>query len=52
MTKSEAVELQLRWTRQGNLVLCEHLKVELEETEGGEVSGTYRCAACGEVVPS
>src|SRR3954471_19035444 len=32
----------LRWTQQGHLPLCEHLKVELEQTEGGDVSGTYR----------
>ena len=52
MTKSEAAEIQLKWTQQGNLPLCEHLKVELEQTEGGDVSGTYRCTTCGEVVPS
>jgi len=52
MTKSEADEIQLRWTQQGRLPLCEHLKVELEQTEGGDVSGTYRCTTCGEVVPS
>ena len=52
MTKSAAAEIQLRWTQQGDLPLCEHLKVELEQTEGGEASGTYRCTTCGEVVPS
>ena len=52
MTKSGAAEIQLRWTQQGNLPLCEHPKVELEQTEGREVSGTYRCTTCGEVVPS
>lgn len=52
MTKSEAAELQLRWTQQGNRPLCEHRKVKLEQTEGGEVSGTYRCTTCGEVVPT
>ena len=52
ITKSEAAERQLSWTQQGDLPLCEHHKVELEQTAGGEVSGTYRCTTCGEVVPS
>jgi hypothetical protein len=51
MTKSEAAELQLRWTKQRHPSLCEHPNVELEQTEGGDVSGTYRCTTCGEVVP-
>jgi formylmethanofuran dehydrogenase subunit E len=52
ITKSEAAEIQLSWTQQGDLPVCEHHKVELEQTEGKEVSGTYRCTTCGEVVPS
>jgi hypothetical protein len=51
MTKAEADEIQLKWTQQDNPPLCEHRKVELEQTEGGDVSGTYRCTACGQVVP-
>jgi formylmethanofuran dehydrogenase subunit E len=51
MTKAEADGIQLRWTKQENPPLCEHRKVELEQTEGGEVSGTYRCTTCDEVVP-
>ena len=51
MTKAEAAETQRRWTQQGDLPLCEHLNVELEQTEGGDVSGPYRCTACGQVVP-
>jgi hypothetical protein len=46
MTKAEATEIQLRWTQQVDPPLCEHLKVELEGTEGREVSGTYRRTAC------
>ena len=52
MTKAEAAEIQLRWAQQGNPPVCEHVHVELEEAEVGEVSGTYRCTTCGEVVPS
>jgi len=51
MTKAEAAETQGRWTQQDNPPLCEHLNVELEQPEGEDVSGTYRCTACGEVVP-
>ena len=51
MTKSEAAALQVKWTQHVDLPFCEHLKVELEQTEGGDVSGTYRCTTCGEVVP-
>ncbi len=51
MTKAEAAETQGRWTQQDNPPLCEHLHVELEQPEGEDVSGTYRCTACGQVVP-
>ena len=51
MTKAEAAETQRRWTQQDNPPLCGHLNVELEQPEGEDVSGTYRCTACGQVVP-
>jgi len=52
MTKAEAAELQKKRRQHADRPFCEHLKVELEQTEGGDVSGTYRCTTCGEVVPS
>jgi hypothetical protein len=52
MTKAEAAKLQGKRSQQADRPFCEHLKVELEQTEGGDVSGTYRCTTCGVVIPS
>ena len=51
MTKAEASDIQLRWLQQADPPLCEHLHVELEQAEVGDVSGTYRCTSCGQAVP-
>ena len=51
MTKAEADAIQRKWTQQDHPPLCEHPQVGLEQTAGGDVSGTYRCTACGQVVP-
>jgi hypothetical protein len=49
MTKVQAAYLQATWNQLGS-PLCEHLKVDLERSEDGYVTGTYRCLACGYAV--
>jgi hypothetical protein len=46
MTKVQATCIQATWNQLGSQ-LCEHLKVDLERSEDGYVTGTYRCIACG-----
>ena len=49
MTKVQAACLQATWNELG-APLCEHLKVDLERSEDGYVTCTYRCLACGYAV--
>ena len=49
MTKVQAAYLQATWNQLGS-PLCEHLKVDLERSDDGYVTGTYRCLACGYAV--
>ena len=49
MTKVQAAYLQATWNQLGSL-FCEHLKIDLERSEDGYVTGNYRCLACGYAV--
>lgn len=50
MTKAQATELQMKWKQQVTPPPCEHLKIDLERSEDGYVTGNYRCTACGDLV--
>jgi hypothetical protein len=50
MTKGEAADLQATWTQQGDPPLCVHLKIDLERSEDGYMTGKYRCLGCGQSV--
>ena len=49
MTKAQAAYLQVTWNQLGSS-RCEHLKIDLERSEDGYMTGTYRCLACGHAV--
>ena len=49
MTKLQAWYLQATWNQLG-FPLCEHLKIDLEGSEDGYMTGNYRCLACGQAV--
>ena len=49
MKKVQAAYLQATWNQLGSPV-CEHLKIDLERSEDGYVTGNYRCLACGYAV--
>jgi hypothetical protein len=49
MTKVQATYLQATWNELGS-PLCEHLKIDLERSEDGYMTGNYRCLACGYAV--
>ncbi|NWF71809.1 MAG: hypothetical protein HXY51_02020 [Nitrospirae bacterium] len=51
MTKDQAAELQAKWHQQGDHY-CEHLKVEVECSNDGELTGNSYCLACGAAVAS
>ena len=51
MTKAQAIDLQAKWKQQELPPLCEHLKVEWEQTEDGGMTGCYHCTSCGDSVP-
>ncbi|NWF73099.1 MAG: hypothetical protein HXY51_08705 [Nitrospirae bacterium] len=52
MTKDQAAELQAKWHQQGESLICEHLKVEVECSNDGELMGNSYCLACGAAVAS
>jgi hypothetical protein len=45
MTKVQAAYLQATWNHLGS-PCCEHLKIDLERSEDGYVTGTYGDALC------
>ncbi|HXC65860.1 MAG TPA: hypothetical protein VN638_00490 [Nitrospiraceae bacterium] len=52
MTKNQAVELQAKWNRHVKYPpVCEHRKIDLERSEDGYLTGSYRCTTCGDAVP-
>ena len=46
MTRFEASELRDQWIREGNLP-CAHLRLGLEHTEKGYLTGAFICVICG-----
>ena len=50
MTKAQAAELHANWHQQGESPICVHRKIDLERSEDGYMTGTYRCTACGDSV--
>ncbi len=50
MTKVQAAEVHVNWHQQGEPPICEHLKVELECSHDGHLTGSYYCLACGDSV--
>jgi hypothetical protein len=52
MTKTQAAELQAKWNRHVKYPrLCEHRNIDMERSEDGYVTGSYRCTTCGDAVP-
>jgi len=49
MTKVQAAYLQATWNQLGS-PLCKHLKIDLERSEDGSMTGSYRCTDCGDAV--
>ena len=50
MTKAQTAEVHANWHQQGEPPICEHLKVELECSHDGHLTGTNYCLACGDSV--
>lgn len=50
MTKAQAADLKAKWNQQVIPPPCEHLILDLERTEDANVTGNYRCLACGDLV--
>ena len=50
MTKTQAAQLQAQWQAQGDKLLCEHPNQEMEDSEGGYLTGNFHCTDCGELV--
>ena len=48
MTKAQAAQLQAHWKAQGDHPLCEHPNQEMEDSEGGYLTGNFHCTDCGE----
>ena len=51
MTKTQAIDLQLKWKQQDPPPLCEHFKVESERNVDGDVTDRNYCTVCGQSVP-
>ena len=51
MTKVQAAYLQATWNQLGS-PLCKHLKIDLERSEDGYMTGSYRCTDCGTRLPA
>ena len=50
MTTTQAAELRVKWKQRLDAPKCEHLNLELEWDDSGNVTVNYNCIVCGEAI--
>ena len=50
MTTRQAGELRVKWNQRNESTKCEHINLELEWDDSGNLTGNYNCIICGEAV--
>jgi hypothetical protein len=50
MTTDQATTIRRKWNQGGILQSCDHLNLELELNDLGDITGNYVCILCGQSV--